>query len=240
MNDMPTILHEDSDLIVVDKPSGLPCLPTADDDETTVASALARTYPELASLPDFGLVHRLDNDTSGVLLVARNEDAYRLLRAQFRDNKAKKEYVALVLGHVHADRGEIATPIAHHPRKLHKMLACPDPADAEELKARPAHTSSPVGERIFGSVPCSLLSVHIATGVRHQIRVHLASIGHPLAGDRLYQTSRRQHEDTLPLKHHFLHASSIAFTHPQSGKTITVFAPLPEDLEGLLARLRSR
>lgn len=218
---------EDQWLMIVEKPSGMPCLPAKEGILPTMVDLLElRECP----LPDYGLVHRLDNETSGVLIIAKTLEAYESLRKQFSEDTIKKEYLTLVLGYA-PDKGRIETTIAHHPRKKKKMVVCESEAKSIELKARPARTDYICIEHLLlNKTPYSLLRVTISTGVRHQIRAHFASIGFPVAGDELYQNQKKRSEDCLRLMRHFLHASRIVFEHPTTRERIDVESPLPEEL----------
>ncbi|OGQ21341.1 MAG: hypothetical protein A3I05_01905 [Deltaproteobacteria bacterium RIFCSPLOWO2_02_FULL_44_10] len=218
----PNIIFEDASLMVIEKPAGVPCLPEKDGVSPTLVDLLKLTN---SPLPDFGLVHRLDNDTSGLLIIAKTKDAYENLREQFSKGKIHKEYLALVVGNP-PKQGEIERPIVHHPRKKKKMIL--------SHKGRPAHTEYRTLKR-YGDH--TLLEINISTGVRHQIRVHLASDGYPLAGDRLYQNPKRRAEETLKLDHHLLHASRLVFKHPESGETCEFTSALPLSFEKILKTL---
>ena len=226
----PRIVHKDDSIIVVDKPAGMPAVSLEKKEGGTLTSWLIGKFPALCNLEkgelEAGLVHRLDNDTSGLMIAARTAEAYRSLRKQFDDGRVDKEYVALVVGNP-AAKGTINTPIAHHPRKKKKMIASPD--------GRPAETRFKVIKR-FGS-KYALLQVKIKTGVRHQIRVHLASIGFPLAGDSLYRNPKKRSEDTLDLNRHFLHAAGLGFLHPKTDKWVEFSSELPADLKAALKSL---
>ncbi|HET7786234.1 MAG TPA: RluA family pseudouridine synthase [Myxococcales bacterium] len=225
------IVHADAHLVVADKPAGMPSHPLKPGETGTAANALVGRFPELAqvgpSLREGGLVHRLDTDTSGLLLAARTDAAHSMLRAQFTARTVEKGYLALAAGEVHAG-GEIALPLAHDPRDARRMMAISDAEYAEEHGARNAVTLfSPLELR--GGF--TLLSVAIPTGVMHQIRAHLAFIGHPLAGDALYGGPQ------LPgLQRHFLHAARLAFLHPD-GARVRYESPLPADLAQVLSGL---
>lgn len=199
----------------------------------TLAAWLIKKFPEQLKLPEGslegGLVHRLDNETSGLIVVARTLSAYKNLRTQFESGKIRKEYIALVVGGA-PSRGVIDTWIAHHPNKKKKMIVCED----RDHKAREAKTIFETKKRYENY---TLLSVQIKTGVRHQIRVHLASIGCPLAGDKLYQSSNTSKIDTLKLDRHFLHASFLSFKDPVNGKKVQFSSPLPKDLKSALLTL---
>jgi 23S rRNA pseudouridine1911/1915/1917 synthase len=219
------IVHADAYLVVADKPAGMPSHPLKPGEKGTAANALVGRFPELARVGpaprEGGLVHRLDTDTSGLLLAARTDAAHALLRAQFAARTVEKGYLALVAGEIHAG-GEIALPLAHDPRDARRMLAISDPQAAEEHGARNAVTRFAPVERRAGF---TLLEVEIPTGVMHQIRAHLAFIGHPLAGDGLYGGPE------LPgLSRHFLHAARLGFAHPD-GSRARYESGLPEELK---------
>jgi 23S rRNA pseudouridine1911/1915/1917 synthase len=226
------IVHADAHLVVADKPAGMPSHPLKPGETGTAANALVGRFPELSMVGpaprEGGLVHRLDTDTSGLLLAARTDAAHALLRAQFAARTVEKGYLALVAGELHAG-GEIDVPLAHDPRDARKVRAASDPEWAEVHGARPATTRFTPVERRAGF---TLVEVEIATGVLHQIRAHLAFIGHPLAGDALYAGP-----DLPGLSRHFLHAARLAFAHPD-GSRPRFDSPLPEDLASVLAALR--
>ena len=238
VNSIPRMIYEDGFLLVIDKPAGMPSVSLKAGEENTLAAWVLARFPDQVNIGDgmreAGLVHRLDNDTSGLVVAARSPDAFEALKAQFREGTATKEYTALVLGNP-PNSGEIEAPIAHHPRKKKKMVVCVSMREAEELKARPAHTEYRTAERFAlqregARARYALLHLKISTGLRHQIRLHLASIGHPIAGDALYQNPRMRAADKLSLSRHFLHASKIAFLHPEDGRRVEFESPLPEDL----------
>ena len=244
MPNEPRIIHEDDSLLVVDKPAGAPSASLKSGEEGTVAAWLLKLHPEQGSLPkgelEAGLVNRLDNETSGIIVAARTLDAYEKLRSQFADGSARKEYAALIVGHA-PDAWAIDAPIAHHPNKKRKMVACESEERAREWKGRRASTRLKTLERYeFEGSEYTLVSIGISTGVRHQIRVHLAHIGHPIAGDGIYRNPKKQAEDPLKLDKHFLHASRLTIAHPTSGKPVTFESPLPEDLQSALNRLTHR
>lgn len=228
------ILFEDAALVALDKPAGMPSHALRADETGTVANFLLARHPELAAVGkgglEAGIVHRLDTDTSGVLLAARTPEAYQALRRQFSRREVTKEYVALVHGDL-AAAGEVSTPIAPERHNRRKMRVCPARSRAPD--ARPAVTSYRPVER-FGSR--TLLAVQIATGVMHQIRVHLASIGHPVVGDRLYGAPAGA---DAPARH-MLHACRLTVTHPVGGALVRISSPLPADFRAVLERLRSR
>ena len=230
--DLPIrIVHADACLVVADKPAGMPSHPLKPGEKGTAANALVGRFPELAGVGpqqrEGGLVHRLDTDTSGLLLAARTDAAHAMLRAQFAARTVDKGYLALVAGELHAG-GEIALPLAHDPKDARKMLAASDAEYAEAHGARPAVTRFAPVERRSGF---TLLEVEIPTGVMHQIRAHLAFIGHPLVGDDLYGGPE------LPgLRRHFLHSARQGFSHPD-GSRARFESPLPPDLAAALEAL---
>jgi 23S rRNA pseudouridine1911/1915/1917 synthase len=225
------IVHADAQVVVADKPAGMPSHPLKPGETGTAANGLVGRFPELASVGpaqrEGGLVHRLDTDTSGLLLAARTDAAHQLLRAQFSARTVDKGYLALAQGEIHAG-GEIDLPLAHDPGDSRRVRAASDPDWAALHNARPALTRFTPLERRGG---LTLLEVEIATGVLHQIRAHLAFIGHPLAGDPLYGGP------PLPgLARHFLHAARLGFTHPD-GSRVRYESPLPAELERIFQAL---
>jgi len=232
-----TVLYEDPDLCAIDKPVGMAAHP-ADGRQApahTVASwALAR-YGELPTVPEAkrpGIVHRLDRETSGVMLVARSQLAFDFLRQQFRDREAKKEYHCLVYGEPRFQSDWIEKAIGSDPRHHERMAVV-------EHGGRDATTYYEIVERFdgFSHVLC-----RPRTGRTHQIRVHMMSIGHSLVGDRLYRSRRRQH-DELPADapdpgRQCLHALRLEVAHPSTHEPLTIEAPMAHDLERLLAWMR--
>jgi len=225
------IVHADEHVVVADKPAGMPSHPLKARETGTAANALVGRFPELARVGpaprEGGLVHRLDTDTSGLLLAARTDAAHAALRAQFAARTVEKGYLALVAGELQAG-GEIAVPLAHDPQDPRRVRAASDPDWAEAHGARPALTRFEPRERRRGF---TLVDVEIATGVMHQIRAHLAFIGHPLAGDELYGGPR-----LTGLSRHFLHAARLRFAHPAGGRAHFESA-LPPDLARILETL---
>jgi 23S rRNA pseudouridine1911/1915/1917 synthase len=175
-----------------------------------------------------GIVHRLDRDTSGLLMVAKHDAAQQSLMAQLKARRVRKTYLALVAGNVAAAVGRIEAPIGRDPKHRTRMAVVPD--------GRPSTTGYRVRERFDG---WTLLELDLVTGRTHQIRVHLEAIGHPVAGDPIYGTgtSRRGPDGLGRL---FLHSWRLELTSPSSGRIIRAEAPLPEDLDAVLAQLRSR
>jgi 23S rRNA pseudouridine1911/1915/1917 synthase len=230
------VLYEDEHLIAVDKPPGMVVHPAPGSRSGTVVNAILHHAGEIEGVGAVGrpgIVHRLDKDTSGVLLVARTTAALEALARQFRTREVEKRYLALVHGAVRAATGSIDRPIGRDPRERKRM-------SVRSGRGRAALTRFTVRERFPGA---TLLEVAPETGRTHQIRVHLASLGHPVVGDAVYGGRRRgtarETADLLAAcPRQALHAARIAFVHPATGLRTTVFAPLPEDLQGLLTALR--
>lgn len=227
------VLVEGPGYVVLDKPAGVPCHPLEDGERGTLGNALIARFPECAAASDdpreCGLAHRLDVETSGVMVAARSSEAWKALRNAFSERSVDKRYLALV-GGAPGEGGEIDLPIAHHPKNPRKMLVCALPEDAEELKARPATTRYRVLERL-GDL--ALVEAEIPTGVMHQIRVHLAAIGAPVAGDTTYGGP-----EVPGLARQFLHAARLEFPDPSGTGRVRAEAPLPKDLADLLETLR--
>lgn len=214
------VLYEDSQVLALEKPAGVPSLALAADETDTVANFLLARYPETATVGrgplESGIVHRLDTDTSGILLVARTPEAWDDLRQQFKQRRVEKEYVAVVEGNVSQAAG-IDAPMAAHPRDSRRMRLVP-PGTEGALRASTRYRPLQSGRER------SVLAVRIKTGARHQIRAHLAEIGHPIVGDRLYGNPRQP-----DLGRHLLHACYLAFDHPTRGDRIEIrSAPPPE------------
>ena len=224
------VLHEDAAVIVVNKPGGVPCHPIHADERDTVMNAVVARFPDVATVGvkplEGGLVHRLDNGTSGALLIARNRGTFDKLRDAIRAGRIARRYEALVAGSLER-KTEIDTPIAHHAKNARKMIVG-DLSSANPKRAgRPAST---VVEPIRRVGEFTLLSIAPKTGSRHQIRVHLASIGHPIVGDVLYGGPA---SDTLARGRFWLHLCDVAFDSPAVGH-VKVTAPIPPDLKKFL------
>jgi 23S rRNA pseudouridine1911/1915/1917 synthase len=216
------ILHEDQDVVAIDKPAGMVVHTGAGVRSGTLVNALLHHFDTLSRAGGDlrpGIVHRLDRHTSGVLLVAKNDAAHQNLAEQFASRKIEKTYLALVHGRVKLDQGRIEKPITRDPRQRVRMTA-------RLARGRPAITEYRVLRRFKDF---TFLEVRIGTGRTHQIRVHLASIGHPVAGDRLYGAPAKIGGQPT-LSRYFLHAHRIRFTHPSTGERITVESPLPAEL----------
>jgi len=217
------IVHEDADLIVIDKPAGLVVHPGAGNPDRTLLNALLAHAPALRLVPRAGIVHRLDKDTSGLLVVAKNVAAQARLAEQLASRAMRRTYLALVHGDPPA-RGEIDAPLGRDVRARTRM--------AVTRRGKEARTHFRVLER-FGEA--ALLECRLETGRTHQIRVHLQHIRHPLVGDTVYRRGTR-HGVAFPRQ--ALHAAGLELVHPRSGKAMKWSAKLPADMAGLLARLR--
>ena len=222
------VVHADDAVAVVDKPAGLVVHPGAGHNEGTLVGGLLDRFPDLAQLveagvcpPDRpGIVHRLDKGTSGLLAVARTEEAFRSLVDQLATRTMERRYLALVVGDVADDRGEVEAPIGRSSRTPTKM--------AVTASGKPARTAYTVLERRDGQ---TLLELALQSGRTHQIRVHMAAIGHPVVGDARYGTPDKR----LGSGRFFLHAFKLAFAHPVTGARVEFTSPLPEDLRSYLA-----
>ncbi len=220
------IVYEDDDLLVVDKPAGLAVHPSPGHSSHTLVNAVLAHCPNLSGVGGQrrpGIVHRLDKDTSGLIIVAKNDAAHLSLSRQLKERRVEKTYVALVEGRL-APEGTIDAPIARDPRHRKRMAVVEG--------GREARTRYRLLRPVDG---CSLAEVRPETGRTHQIRVHFASIGHPLVGDTVYG---RRKEDS-PVRRQFLHAQRLAFHHPRTGERLELEAPLPEDLLHALADLEA-
>jgi 23S rRNA pseudouridine1911/1915/1917 synthase len=219
----------DDDVIVVAKPADLVVHPGAGNADGTLVNGLLARFPEIADVGDPmrpGIVHRLDRDTSGLLVVARSPRAYESLVAQLAERSVDRRYVALVWGRLSSSRGLIDAPIGRSSSRRTRM--------AVRDEGKPARTEYEVRE-VFDEPVCSLLDCKLETGRTHQIRVHLAAIGHPVVGDATYGGAR----DQLKIDRPFLHATSLAFDHPATGERVEFDDPLPAVLTAVLDRLRA-
>ena len=225
-----SILYEDGDLVAVDKPAGMVVHAGAGVHSGTLVNALLHRFATLSAVGGPlrpGIVHRLDRYTSGVLLVAKNDAAHQSLAAQFAGRKVEKVYLALAHGRVERETGRIERPIARDPVRRTRMTA-------RLGEGRAAWSEYCVLERFERF---TYLEVRIGTGRTHQIRAHLSSIGHPIAGDPLYGAPA-QVEGMPPLGRYFLHARRIRFHSPSTGQELVVEAPLPPDLARWMAALK--
>ena len=237
--DIPiTVVHEDRHLLVVDKPAGLVVHPGAGRASGTLVNALLHRVRDLSGVGGVlrpGIVHRLDRGTSGLLVVAKDDATHLALSRQFSGRTVEKEYLAVVLGVPRAAEGTIDVPIGRDPIHRQRM-------SVRAPRGRAARSTYRVVEALDGA---ALLRVRIATGRTHQIRVHLAALGHPVAGDATYG-GRRSPASRRPearaaleaLARPALHAARLAFTHPSSGERLSFESPLPADLQELLVILK--
>ena len=217
------IVYEDDDVIVVNKPQGMVVHPAPGHPDHTLVNALLYHSPLSTINGEFrpGIVHRIDKDTSGLLMVAKNDMAHRSLAAQLKAKTNEREYVALVHGVIKADRGTIDAPLGRSPKDRKKQ--------AVVAGGRHAVTHFEVLRRFRHY---TLVSCRLETGRTHQIRVHMKYIGHPLAGDPLYGPRK-----TLPGKGQYLHARLLGFKHPRTGEQLTFTAPLPPYFQQMLDKL---
>lgn len=238
--DIPlTVVYEDAHLLVVDKPAGLVVHPGAGTSSGTLVNALLHHVKGLSGVGGVlrpGIVHRLDRGTSGLLVVAKDDATHRALAHQFSGRSVEKEYLALVLGVPAAREGTVTAPIGRDPVHRKRM-------SVRAPRGREARSTYRVIEALDGT---ALLRVRIHTGRTHQIRVHLASLGHPVAGDATYGGHRTPacrsagaREALRALDRPALHAARLSFDHPATGQRMAFESPLPRDLERLLGVLRS-
>lgn len=237
------IIYQDKDLLVVDKPAGVTIAPETRVPENgslqeNLVDELLASFPELKKVgkpPRYGIVHRLDKDTSGLLLIAKNNPALSFFQKQFRERKVEKEYLALVLGQVKKNTGKIETLMGRSRKdgKRQKAYLPLEPA-AQNRRLRRAETEYEVRDRFERY---TLLEAKPKTGRKHQIRCHLAFLGHPIAGDKIY----RYKNQPLPqgLSRHFLHARRLRITLPD-GSQKEFIAPLPKDLKATLSWLKKQ
>lgn len=248
------IIHQDTDIAVINKPAGMMVhagsgLNDESRSDGTLVNALLARYKNLSTLGGPlrpGIVHRLDKETSGLIIVAKNDRAHARLSEMFSAREMHKTYIALVHGNVERDNATINTPIGRDVQRRTRMTA--KPGD----NARTAITHYSVLKRIqtrFGKF--TLVKVKIETGRTHQIRVHMASINHPVVGDTLYGAAGRitelqtapntpRNPDSLALDRNFLHAAELEFAHPRTGKPIRLTAPLPSELESFIKQLETK
>ena len=224
-----TVVHQDDQLMVIDKPPGLSVHPGPGHPDRTLVNGLLALYPDMKDVGVIGgeirpgIVHRLDKDTSGLMMVAKTQRAHIHLSAQIKDRRVTKGYLALVSGLLTPDTGVIDSPIGRDPHHRKRM--------AVVAGGRESRTRYRVLEQISG---WSLVEVYLETGRTHQVRVHMAHMGHPLFGDRVYGRA----DDSID--RHFLHASHLGFEHPASGEPVEFRSELPSDLTGVVGRLKDR
>lgn len=224
------ILYEDADLLVIDKAAGMPVHPGAGNPSGTLVNAVLARCPDLQGVGGEvrpGIVHRLDKDTSGVIVVAKNDAAHQGLQRQFKTRAVHKTYVALLIGALRPDEGLIDAPIGRHPVHRQKMAVVAAGREARTRWHVLAHLQDATGR------PYTLVEAYPETGRTHQIRVHFAWLGYPLVGDVTYGPA----QPPLPAPRQFLHARELTLHHPITGQVLTFHAPLPEDLSAVLATL---
>ena len=215
-----SIVHEDDDLLVVDKPAGMPVHPGVGHPDSTLVNALLGMYPAIGAVGGAarpGLVHRLDKDTSGLIVVSRNDRAHESLTAQFKQRTVAKLYLALVVGALAPPEAVIEAPIGRDPNDRKKMAIVEN--------GRQSTTQYKTVANFRG---CAYAEALPKTGRTHQIRVHFASIGHPVVSDTLYGRPDPR------LERHFLHAARLDFDHPVTGERVAFESPLPDDLQSLI------
>ncbi|HZN11230.1 MAG TPA: RluA family pseudouridine synthase [Blastocatellia bacterium] len=221
------ILYEDSDLIVINKPAGLLAHPSRTEKSGTLTNALAYHFMATSPAPVRpGLVHRLDRDTSGAIAVAKTPRAHRILAKAFRQRRVEKRYLALVVGRVSPDAGEVSAPIGRDAASWPRWQVTPD--------GRPAQTRFAVRLRFAAH---TLLGLEPLTGRTHQLRIHCAALGHPVVGDRVYGATDDALARALGLTHHLLHARELSFRHPGTGAELSFTAPLPPAVQRSLELL---
>jgi 23S rRNA pseudouridine1911/1915/1917 synthase len=221
------VVFEDDDLVVVNKAAGMVVHPAPGNWTGTLVNALMGRGGELAESGEndrAGIVHRLDKDTSGLLLVAKTERSHRILSKAIAERRVVRRYAALAWGHLEGDRLTVDRPIARDPRDRKRMAIVSNGRSAKTDFLRLARFDA-----------ADLLRAHLHTGRTHQIRVHLASIGHPVVGDDTYGGGGGRRLVALPARRHFLHAAWLRLRHPTSGVSMDLRAPLPEDLRRSIA-----
>ncbi len=219
------IVYEDDDLLVINKAAGMVVHPAPGHSDDTLVNALVARYPQLEEQTNDvrpGIVHRLDRDTSGLLIVAKNTHTQAALIEMMKQHTIVKRYLALVEGNISLDHGSIDAPIGRNPRNRQQMAIT-------ATGSREARTHFRVLERFARH---TLLMLELETGRTHQIRVHLKAIGHPVVGDAVYGSGRSRNEPAL--QRQFLHAYQLKFQHPTTGEVVELAAPLPKDLQIIL------
>lgn len=226
---MEKIIYQDNDLIIIDKPAGLTVHPTKPEQTNTLVDQLISDYPEIKKVGDDplrpGIIHRLDKDTSGLIIIAKNNKSFQSLKKQFQERKVIKKYLALVYGKVKDDRGTVTKSISFSKKDYKKRSALLD------NKSKSAWTEYQVIQRFDDY---TLLEVLPKTGRTHQIRIHLKSIGHPIVGDKQYKFKRQK--TITGLSRQFLHAQYLKF-NMLDGKIAEFKSELPKDLETILLKL---
>ena len=242
MNTLLDIVYEDKDVVVLNKPAGISVHPSVNEPKGTLVDALLMRYPEIKGVGDPstssgqesirpGIVHRLDKDTSGLLVVAKNQKSFDFLKKEWQSGRVVKKYLALVWGHP-KEKGEIISELARSPKDFRKRIVVnPGKNKDKKITGKLAITEYKV---IKEYKDFSLVKVYPKTGRTHQIRIHMASIGHSVVGDKLYGS--RSLFGRSPVGRHFLHAFYLSFSLP-AGKKLALEADLPEDLCAFLTKL---
>ena len=236
-----TILYEDPSIIVIDKPSGMVVHPAYGNPSGTLVNALLYHCKDLTGINGIlrpGIVHRLDKDTSGVMVVAKEDEAFRHLSKQFKNRTVEKAYSAIVYGRFGQDGGLIDSAIGRHPTERKRM----------STRTKKGRTAITRWKKVEEFDSATLLEIFPQTGRTHQIRVHLSSIGHPILGDPLYGRKGRPgaiHDRVLKecvkrMNRQALHAHRLEFTHPRTGERVQFIAPIPEDMSNVLSFLRKQ
>ncbi len=226
------ILFEDTDVLVLNKPVDLVVHPAPGHATGTLVHALLHHCDDLEGVGGElrpGIVHRLDKDTSGVMVIVKNERAMQAITEQFRERDVKKEYVAVVWGHPAPPSGTIDTSIGRHPTQRKKMTV-----DPPQGRRAVSHYQT---VEILGD--CAYVRINIDTGRTHQIRVHMAHLGYPVLGDSLYGRSVKNRVP-VPIPRHMLHAHRLCFTHPSTNQSLEFCAPLPDDMRRVIQALRGK
>ncbi|MCD6450349.1 MAG: RluA family pseudouridine synthase [Thermotogaceae bacterium] len=227
-NILVNIIYQDKDIVVVNKPAGMMAHPLPNKTSGTLVNALLYLIPDLQGIGGEirpGIVHRLDKDTTGVMVVAKNDLAHNSLSSQFKERKVKKIYVAIARGRIDKTEFHVDAPIARHPVMRLKMMIDPT--------GKPAYTDFKVIKR-FGNV-ASIVLAFPRTGRTHQIRLHLKYIGHPIFGDKLYGKSSK--DEDIGIKRHMLHALKIGFFHPRTEEWMEFTAPFHQDFKEAILKL---
>jgi 23S rRNA pseudouridine1911/1915/1917 synthase len=228
--DLPlVIIYEDDNILVIDKPAGMVVHPSAGHDRGTLVHAVLAHAPDIAGVGGErrpGVVHRLDKDTSGLIVLAKNDQAHRSLQAQFKDRSVEKVYLALVDGAPPAPAGVVQAAIGRDPKNRKRM----------SVLAQGGREAETIYRTLESFASHTLLEVKPHSGRTHQIRLHMAFLGCPVVGDRVYGKRR----PTLPLPRHFLHAAELSITLPGERQPIKFHSPLPAELEVILVDLRRR
>lgn len=249
MQNIPAIIYEDDDLMIVDKPAGM-IVNRADTtkDVSTLQEWVEGKFSNQGSVirvqesegeSDFikraGIVHRLDKETSGLVIIAKNENTFTALQKQFKDSQVEKTYTALAHGKINPESGEIKLPIGRLPWNRMRFGVFPQGRESRTLYNVLEYKKFKFDEK---EEDLTLVEVHPKTGRTHQIRVHFQYLKNPIFADALYAGRKTAKRDRKFLSRHFLHAAKISFVHPTSGKRVEFESPMPEELTAFLAKLQ--